>query len=334
MSTTAGIGGNNSLYVTLEGVYGTYEDPSGATGAWVPILSESLVYTENKYYSKQIREQTIDSSVQQSYYHIEGDIVMEVDANYLPYFLYASRHTVTKTGAGPYVYSAAPSNLGSSYPGGTQPGLSITIDRNGNGFGYSGCIVSQFAFTIQDGVLRVTMSVLGLAEEEPADLGTTAWLAPSLFGAAAHGIYVDAAGTAPAFAALDPTFNGYTATLNYNASAQNRIVPDRAATYIAFGETEAGYTTELDFLTRAEYDNFVAATVRAVKMESIKGGVNWAGATEGCRIIYYNTAYDAYTVDSPDIGSLIMANVTGHALQQTGGVPFRLEVKGAANIAP
>lgn len=336
MSTTAGIGGNNSVYVVLEDTYGTYIDPGdGAdSGVWVPILSENFVYTENKYYSKQIREQTIDSDVEQSYYHIEGDLVMEVDANYLPFFLYASRHTVTKTGMGPYVYSAAPASYGSTYPGGTAQGLSITIDRNGNGFGYAGCVVNQWAFTIEDGVLRVTMSMLGLSEQEPADMGTTSWIDPSLFGAAAHAVYLDDPGTAPTFATADTTHNGFTCTLNYNAAPQNRIVRSRAATYIAYGETEASYTTELDFITRDEYDDFVAATKRAIKFESIKGGTGatWALAGEGCRVIFHNSAYDAYTVDTTDIGTLIMAEVTGHGLQQTGGVPFVIECKSAADI--
>lgn len=334
MSTTAGIGGNNSVFVVLEDTYGTYIDPAdgAADGLWTPILSETLMYNETKYYSKQIREQTIDSDVKQSYYHIAGDIVMEVDAKYLPFFLYASRHTIGKTGSGPYVYSATPSNMGSAYPGGAAKGLSITIDRNGNGFGYAGCVITQWAFTVQDGVLRVTMSILGLSEQEPADLDTTSWAAPNLFGAAAHAVYVDASGTAPAFTTPATNFNGFTATLNYNGTPENRIVRDRAATFVAYGETEATYETELDFLTRAEYDDYVAATTRSMKFESINGGVDWAGATSGCRIIYNRSAYDAYEVDTPDIGSLVMARTTGHGLAQTGGVPFKIECKSPTNI--
>src|SRR6266404_9578747 len=145
MTATAGLGGLNSVYVILEAAYGTYLDPSNSGGVWVPILDENLKYTETKYYSPQIREQTIASDVKQSFYHVEGDIHMEVDAHFLPYFMYASRHAIVKTGpaSGVYTYKATPSNFGSAYPGGSARGLSITVDRNGNGFGYSGMVVSQ-----------------------------------------------------------------------------------------------------------------------------------------------------------------------------------------------
>jgi hypothetical protein len=111
----ADIGAAGSVYVGIESTYGTPNDPTAAgVGVWVPIISESLQYTEpDRYYSEQIRQEAVHSDVKQSYYHAEGDIVMEVDAHYLPYFLYASRHTVTKTGAGtPWTYSAVPSKRG------------------------------------------------------------------------------------------------------------------------------------------------------------------------------------------------------------------------------
>jgi len=334
MATTAGLGGLNSVYVTLETAYGTYVDPADGTGAWVPVLSESLRYTEDKYYSPQIREQTIVSDVKQAPYHVEGDIEMEVDCHFLPYFLYASRHTVVKTGAGPYTYKAVPSNFGSAYPGGTAPSLSITVDRNGNGFGYAGCVVGQWAFTIDNGILKVTMSVQGLSEQLPADLDTTTWIAPSLFGADASSIYVDASGTAPAFATRFDNFSGFTGTLNYNAEAMNRIRPDRQATFVKYGETEATFETELDFLDRTEYDAMVAATTRAVRLESNKpgGAGTFAAATEAFRLDMNRTSYDAYEVDTPGMGDLVSARVTGRSIGIAGGDAFSITCKSSVNI--
>lgn len=336
MSTTAGLGGLNSVFVVIETAYGTYIDPGdgAATGVWVPILDENLHYMETKYYSPQIREQTIVSDVKQAPYHVEGDIHMEVDAHYLPYFLYGSRHTVTKTGAGPYTYKAVPSNFGSAYPGGSAKGLSITADRNGNGFGYSGCVVSQWVFTINNGILEVTMSIQGLAEQLPADMGTTSWISPSLFGADASSIYVDASGTAPAFATRFDNFNGYTATLNYNATAENRIRPDRQATFVKYGETEATFDTELDFLDRTEYDNMVASTTRSVRLESnTPGGAGtFAAATEAFRLDFNRSSYDAYEVDTPGIGDLVAARVTGRGIGISGGDAFSITCKSSVNI--
>lgn len=337
MADTAGIGGNNMMYVTLEDPYGTYIDPADGTGAWAPFIDESLVYTETKYYSKQIRHQTIDSTVKQGFYHVEGDIKMEVDSNYVPYFLYASRNAVIKTGPSTlvYTYSATPGSYGSTYPGGAALGLSITIIRNGEGFGYAGCVVGQAVYTIEEGVAMVTFSILGLSEAEPADLDTDTYIAPSIFGADAHTIFVDDSGTAPAFGAGgDSTFNGFTATFNDNAAAQNRITPNRGATFISYGETEFSYNTELDFLDRTEYDKMVSSTTRALRYQSVKpgGAGTWAAATEGIRITMRRSNYDTYVVNTPAIGDLIMAQVTGHGLAQAGAAAYTIECKSLASI--
>jgi Phage tail tube protein len=122
----AGLGGGGSVGVAFETTMGTYVAPT----TFVPILSEGLKYTEEKYYSPQIRQQTIVSDVKSGYYHAEGPINMEVDPRFIIYFLYASRHTVVKAGAGPYTYRFIPSSAGSASTatGTTTPKtLSITV---------------------------------------------------------------------------------------------------------------------------------------------------------------------------------------------------------------
>lgn len=331
----ADIAGNGAVWVGIEATYGTGVDPTAAgVGVWVPVISEALQYTENKYYSPQIRQSAIVSDVKQSYYHVEGDIVFECDPNFLPYFLYASRHTVVKAGSGPYTYSATPTNIGSTYPGGSAKGLSIYTLRNNVGFLYTGCVVNTWEFTIENGVLRATLGMLGLAEVDPATSApTTTWVDPNLLGADAHTIYVDAAGTAPAFAASDSTFNGFTWRINYNGSAQNRIVPARAATYVAYGETEATYETELDFVSKAEYNNMKNNTLRSVRLSSLNGGSTLAAASSGVQLTSYRSNYDVYNVGLSGMGDLLMARVTGRQIGIAGGVPFKIECKSAANIS-
>lgn len=334
MADTAGIGGLNAVYITLEETYGTYVDPADGTGAWMPILSESLKYTEDKYYSPQIRNEVIVSDVKQSFYHVEGDIEFEVDAHYFPYFLYGSRSSVVETGvATPYTYKGVSSKIGSTYPGGSAMGLSITVVRNGEGFGYAGNVVGQFAFTIDGGILKCTASMVGLSEVEPDDLDTESWIAPSIFGADATTIYTGASATAPTFAPVD-NFNGFTATINYNAAAQNRIRADRQATFISYGETELTYETELDFLDRTEYDKMVAATTTAIRMESCKpgGAGTFAGATEAVRIDFNRTAYDSYEVDTPGMGDLVTANVTGKGMGIAGGDAYSITCKSSVDL--
>src|SRR6266576_6520591 len=164
----AGLGGGGAVYLALETVMGTYVDPSTAGGVWVPIISEELNYTETKYYSPQIRQQTIVSDVQQSYYHVEGNIVIEVDVNYMPYLLYASRHLISKTGAAtPWTYTFGPGSQGSATGAASGPNartMSISVERNGVGFGYAGCVVNNWEFTVDNGVLRATLGILGTSE--------------------------------------------------------------------------------------------------------------------------------------------------------------------------
>lgn len=324
----ADIAGNGAMWIGLEDTYGTPEDPTnGGSGVWCPIISESLAYTEDKYFSPQIRNSAIVSDVEQSYYHIAGDIVIEVDPNYMPYFMIASRHETQLAGG---VYSSTPTNIGAAYPGGTAKGLSIVPVRNKVGFLYSGCVVNQYAFTVDNGVLRCTLSMLGLAEQPTSNnTFTYSWVDPELFGASAHEVRVDAAGTTPGFSTEDRTFNGFTFTANYNGAAQNRLVRDRAATFISFGEIEATYDTELDFTSRDEYDNMVDNTLRAIQFESIRGAnaTDWASADSGFRIIARRSAYNTYEVGLSGIGDLLMGRVTGRILGIAGAAPYTFECK-------
>lgn len=326
----AGLGGGGSVGLAFETTMGTYVAPA----VFAPILSESLRYTEEKYYSEQIRQQTIHSDVKQGYYHAEGDVELEVDPSNILYWLYASRHTITKTGAGPFEYKFVPSTAGSASTaaGTTTPKtLSITVVRNGEVFGYTGCTVGSFEFMIEDGVLKATMSVLGLAESEEAD-PTEVWVAPILYGADAHRISLAASAATPTFGAEDVNFNGFTFRANYNAEAQNRIRADRSASYISYGITEAEIESELDFLDRTDYDNMVNNTTRAIKMESLNGGATLAAATDGVRLQGNRVSYDAYDIGLEGMGDLIMAGFTGRMIGIAGGDAYEIHVKSAVSI--
>lgn len=323
-----GLGGGGAVGIALETVPGTYLAPT----AWCPIISEEFAYSEDRYYSPQIRQQTIVSDVQQGYYHVEGDIVMEIDPNFLPYWLRATRHTMTKTGAGPYSYKFVPSQVAAVSAGGTEKTLSITILRNGQWFGYAGCVAGGFDLTEEDGVDRATFHMFGLSEAEPAP-ATPTWIAPDLYGASTHGVFLDTAGLTPAFASADVNHNGFTLSVNFNAAAQNRIRADRAASYISFGETEVTYNTELDFLDRASYDDYVATVEHAFKYESVHpAGSAFAAATDAWHVICYRAVYDTYPISLGAMGDLIMAGATARVIGIAGGDAYAIEVKSAANI--
>ena len=326
----AGLGGGGKVGIAFETTMGTYIAPT----VFVPVLNESLAYTEEKYYSEQIRQQTIVSDVKSGYYHIEGDVELEVDPSNIVHWLYASRHAITKTGAGPYEYKFTPSSAGSASTaaGTTTPKtLSITVVRNNVVFGYTGCTVGSFEFTVTDGVLTATLSVLGLAEAVQT-APTPTWIAPNLFGADAHHVYLAASAVAPTFAAVDVNFNGFTFRANYNAEAQNRIQALRSASYVSFGITEAEIESELDFLTRTDYDNFVNNTQRAIKLESTNGGATYALATSAIKLQGNRVSYDTYDIGLEGMGDLIMAGFTGRMVGITGGDAYQIEVKSPVSI--
>jgi len=318
----AGLGGGGKVGLGIETTMGTYAAPT----VFVPVLNESLMYAEDKYYSEQIRQETIHSDVKSSYYHVEGTVSMEADPTNLPYWLGASRHDYVAAGG---ATTFTPSNAGS---GDACPfTLSITVVRNGVVFGYVGCVVGSFEFTIVDGVLQVNMDVLGMGEATQSAPSPT-WPAPDLLGADAHRIYLAASGVSPTFGATDVNFNGFTFRTNFNAEAQNRIRADRQASYISFGITEAEIESELDFMDKVDYDNMKANTTRAIKLESTNGGATFAAATSGVRLQANRVSYDTYDVGLEGMGDLIMAGFTGRIIGIAGGDAYAIAVKGPATL--
>ena len=330
MAVQPGIGATGFVGVAFETVKGTYVAPY----AHVPVLSESLKYTEDKYYSQQLRQQVIDSQVTAGYYHIAGDLEMEVDVHFIPYFLYASRHTCTKAGAGPYTYNYTPTTDGAtSTNAGTTlcKTLSITCVRNGEVFGYTGCTVGQYSFTVDAGVLKVTMSIIGEAEAVQT-VPVPVWLEADLLGADSHNVYTTASGITPTWGAAQAGFNGFTFMVNHNAEPQNRIKSSRSAAFVKYGKTDLEVDSELDFLTRADYDKMVNTQTAAFKLESTVGGVAYNGTVPGISLAANHCAYDTYDINVGSIDAIIMGGFKGHGLVQVGGNAYEIKVTSPTNV--
>lgn len=330
----AGLSGAGYLALTIETTKGTYLPPTTAGTIFVPILSESFKYTEARYFSPQIRQSVTMSDVKQGYYHIEGDIELEVDCSNLPYWMYITRHTPSLA-AGVYTFIPSQAGATSTAAGGSAAKTaSITIVRNGVGFGYAGCVLGSFSFHIDAGILKLRGTLLGESDNVPGGLGTPTWSAPSLFGADASAIYTDTAGIAPGFAAAaEVDWNGYTFTANHNAEAQNRIVRNRSASYVKYGETEITMETELDFINRTEYNNFVATTQKAFRLEALtSGAASFAAATEGVQIDVNRGVYETYDLGLSGLGDTIMAGVTARGIGITGGPQYKIKVKSAVTV--
>lgn len=325
----AGLSGAGWLGFAFETTKGTFVDAD----TFIPILSEGFRYNEDRYFSPQIRQQVMTSDVAQGYYHIEGDVELEADVNYLPYLLYCTRHNIAFASG---VYTFTPSTAGSTSTaasGAVQRTASITIVRNGIGFGYSGCTLGSLGFFVDGGVLKFRATMFGEKDNVVAAPPTPTWSPASLFGASAHSVYVDASSATPAFAASPVRdFNGFEFTANHNPSAENRLVNDRSATYIAFHETEISVNTELDFVDKTEYDNFVATTQKAFRLESLKGGATFALATEAVSIDINRGVYETYDLGLSGLADLIMAGVTIRGIGIAGGDAYRIRVKSPVTI--
>jgi hypothetical protein len=148
---TYGTGAGGFLGVALETTSGTYVAPA----KFVPIESESLTMTEDTQWRRPIRQSADIIGGVAGNQHVEGDISMEALEDCVLYFLYAARATAVKTGTTNLTYTFTPN--ANATPAKT---MSITVVRNGQVFGYVGCVVSSFTFTIEDGLLKFNMTIL------------------------------------------------------------------------------------------------------------------------------------------------------------------------------
>ena len=334
-----GLGAGGALGIALEGSgvnAGVWVTPT----VWIPILSESLDYSEDRYFSQALRQQTIDNDVKQGYYHVEGDIGMEFDTRWVPYFLLCARttfavSTTIKTGAGPYVYTFQPSTLASpdnAATAGNNRTLSLTVVRNGVRFKLSGCQVTSYDITVDSGILRFNCHVIGTTMADDTTAATPSYVPPRLLGATAHVINQgDTALTTSVLAAGPPVtvttpmtgataatnFNGFTFSVNDNGAVQTRLNPTRAAAYISYGKTDASITSQLDFLDNTEYDKYVATTKKRLQYV----GTGLSATTDRVVIDAYGPVYEDYTVALPGMGDLIMADATYHLLSSGGAAP-------------
>lgn len=308
-----GVGGQGFLGIAIETTPGTYVAPT----TYVPILSESLAYTEDRYLSPAIRKATIVNDVRQSFYHVEGDVEMEVDSSTFVYFMHACRVSVNKVGASaPFTYTFTPSGGASVGPNGnnaTVKTLSITIVRNLQVFKYVGCVVGSWNVRVENGVLLTTLSIQGLGEvsvntDSPP---TPTFTTPSLYGASTHTISTAAVvnpPTTPTWTA-QTNFETFQFAVNDNGAAQNRIQSTRQAAFVSFGETEGTISGTRDFEVRSDYDNFVASSVAAFQLKSVNS------VNDSVQFDAYRGVYTAFPITLPGMGDLVTVAAEARMLQ-------------------
>ena len=309
---TQGIGASGILGIAREVTPGTYVAPE----KYVPFMSETLKLMDDKKYRRPIRQSADMIGHVLGNTHVEGDIDIEAFTDCIPYFMYASRLTVVKTGASaPFLYTGTPNANGVA---GTT--LSITIVRNGIVFAYVGCTVGQYTFTVgDDGELMYKVSIVGLDEAVQSSPSPT-WPTTVPFGAGTYSVEIPTA---------SQVFDSDTFefAVNDNAAAEYRMKDtSRAASFVKFGEREATLKLMRDFDSRTDYDAFKAGTAQAVTVTATQD------ANNEIDIVSTTTVKDTYEVNIGGQGDLLRASISYNCEANSSGVPFTIAVTTTEDI--
>lgn len=309
-----GTGAGGFLGFALEAVAGTYLAPT----KYVPINSESLGWTQDTTWRRPIRASADVVGAVQGNGRVEGDISGEAFEDVVALMLQAARTTAVKTGTTPdftYTYT------GSAVAVPTKT-MSITVIRNGLAFGYTGCVVGSFGFSIEDGALMFNPTILG-RDEASQTLPTATWQAGTQavpFGAGQYKIEI------PTATQVFDT-DAYTFTVDDGAEAQYRLKDtSRGAQFISYGERSVTATVERDFETRDDYDAFKALTGQTITMLASKGAANSIGITIPAAI------KDTYEVGLGGQGDLIRASVSYTGTLDSAGKAYEITVKTQQDI--
>lgn len=299
----AGIGAAGILGVAREATAGTYVAPA----KYVPILSESLQYSQETIYTRPIRGVADIVHAVPGNTAVEGDIEFEVTHDNLPWFLYAMRGDVVVSGIQPpYVYTFTPTHIGQKSA--TLTTLSITVVRNGITFGYTQCVVGKLVLTVDDGILVATLSIMA-QEEASESLPTATWPTTAPFGAGQYKIEIPTA---------SQVFDVDNFSFSVDDSAEHAYRlrdTGRGAQFTKFGERTTEITVERDFDSRTDYDAFKALTAQAVHFRATDPNE----AENYVDVIMDSAIKDTYEVGLSGQGDLVRASITYQGIYNTSG---------------
>lgn len=283
-----GIGADGVVGIAIETTGGEYEGPT----KFFPIRSEGLQWTQETTFRRVIRNTVDPIGAVPGNGHAEGDIEMEALEDVLPYFLQASRGELTQSGTEPdFTYEFVPN--GDATPTET---LSITVVRNDQVFGYTGCVVASFSFSVDDGMLTYTPSILGQEEDEENGVSPN-FADDGPFGAGTYDVQI------PAGTTVEDT-DDMTFEVNDNGEVQNRLLQRRGAAFVSYGDREATLSVERDFEDRVEYEEFKDLTAKEITIRAEKD-------TDRFIEIHMNSAIvNEYEVSLGGTGDLIRASVS------------------------
>lgn len=306
-----GIGAGGLMGIALETTPGTYLAPV----KYVPFRSESLTFNSETGFRRAIRQSPDVTYAVPGNQHAEGDIELDITEDVLSHFMHASRMSVVKSGSTPnFTYTGTPSAV--AVPAKT---LSITIVRNEVVFAYTGCVVGQFVFGIDEGTLTYTASVMG-RNEATQSAPTATWPTTTPYGMGQYDIQIPTAGSV-----LDT--DTFEFTVNDNAEPAFRLNnTTRAAQYIKFGEREVTMSIERDFEAKTDYDAFKALTAQSITIVASKG------ANNSITLLAPVAVKDTYEVSLDGQGDLVRASIEYQNLVGPSTAAYTLTVKTQEDI--
>lgn len=311
-----GTGAGGALGIALETVPGTYVPPT----KFVPITSESLQYVQDTIFRRPIRQSADQVGAVPGNSRVEGDVSMEAFEDVVALMLNAARTNMVKSGTAPnfeYVFTGSAIAIPSKT-------MSITILRNDEVFGYTGCVVGSFTFTIEDGALMFNPTILGRDEaEETAPVPT--WADPGSIQGRPYGAGMYSIEIPTGSPVLDT--DSFEFSVDDGPEAQYRLKnTGRGAQFIAYGERSASLSVERDFETRADYDAFKALTAQSISMVASKGTNNSIAINMPASI------KETYEVGLGGQGDLIRASVGYQAVLDSTGNAYEITVKTQQDI--
>lgn len=282
-----GIGGAGSFGIAHEAVVGTYLPPT----EFLPIRSESLNLVNEIQYTRPIMGVVDPVHAVPGPQKVEGDVEFEVLASELAFMLYGARLTVLKSGSGDFKYVFTPSNAAEA----PLKTLSLTIVRNDIVFGYAGCVVGGFEFSVDSGVFICTMNIIGESESTES-APTEVFPTDAPYGADDYTIEIP---TASAVTDID----SFTWSVDDSAEAVYRLGSAQQAAFVKFGERTVTLSVERDFENKTDYDAFKALTEQEIRILVSKSG------TDQVEIFTRAAIKSSYEVNLSSQGDLLRGSI-------------------------
>jgi hypothetical protein len=306
-----GIGASGQLGLAFESTPGTYVAPT----IFVPFESESLNHQQETVWRRPIRQAADIVGAVDGNAHVSGDIEMELFGDALVYFLYASRMSLTKGGSAPYSYEYK--TTAAAVPNKT---LSITVVKNGEAFGFVGCVTSSLKISTADGMAKLSVSIVGQDEATQTE-PTATWAGMLPYGAGAYDVQIPTSSSV-----LDA--DTFEFTYNSNAEPQFRLKnTGRGAQFVKFGENETSLSVERDFDGRTDFDAYKALTAQSITIEM-------ANDTDDAVTILMPVAIkDSYEISLGGQGDLVRASVSYMGTLHSDGTACTITILSNTNIA-